>query len=192
MKTKKKKQPPMPSSQGEEPTAYQIATLAAALVRPQDDLANTGSMQRVTSLAVSLWNASEEALQRWKESKARQAQIRDYEAKVPDVPEWRDIPKKERKPITYQRGLEVLFHHNRNQDRDGLMLDYLKHLASSESEGDTIARANWRRMKKDGFEPGEFGRIATFFPQWLTVRRSLINAANAKQRKKTQKKPLAG
>ncbi len=93
MKTEEKSQPPEPSSQGDEPTAYQIATLAASLVRPQDDLANRGSMQRVTSLAISLWDASEEALQRWKESKARQAQIRDYEAKVPDVPEWRDIPK---------------------------------------------------------------------------------------------------
>jgi hypothetical protein len=185
MKTEKKSQAPEPPSQEAEPTAYQIATLAAALVRPQDDLANTGSMQRVTSLAVSLWNASEEALQRWKESKARQAQIRDYEAKVPDVPEWRDIAKKERKPITYQRGLEVLFHHHRNQDRDGMMLDFLKHLASSESEGDDIARANWQRMKEHGFDPGEFGRIATSLPHWLSVRRSLSNSENAKQRKKT-------
>lgn len=192
MKTKEKNQPPAPSSQGDEPTAYQIAKLAAALVRPQDDLANTGSMQRVTSLAVSLWNASEEALQRWKESKARQAQIRAYEAKVPEVPEWRDIPHRKRKPITYQRGLEVLFQHYRNQDRDGLMLDFLKYLASSESEGDAIGRANWQRMKENGFEPGEFGRIAISLPHWLTVRRSMINTENAKQGKQMRKKPLAG
>lgn len=185
MKKKEETPPLVPSSQGEDPTAYQIATLAAALVRPQDDLANRGSMQRVTSLAVSLWDASEEALQRWKESKARQAQIREYEAKVPEVPEWRDIPKKERQPITYQRGLEVLFQHNRNQDRDGLMLDFLKHLASSESEGDDIARANWQRMKEHGFEPREFGGIAASLPHWLTIRRSLINTENAKRRNKT-------
>lgn len=75
MKPKQKNEMPSTLSLPQEPNAYQIATLAAALIRPQDDLANSLSMKRVTSLAVSLWNASENAVQQWKESKERQSKI---------------------------------------------------------------------------------------------------------------------
>jgi hypothetical protein len=190
MKPKQKNEMPSTLSSSQEPNAYQIATLAAALMRPQDDLANSHSMKRVTSLAVSLWNASENAVQQWKESKERQSKIRDYEAKVPPVPEWRDKAKEDRQPITYQRGLEVLFQHHRKESRDGMMLDFLKHLARSMSNGETTARDNWRRIKKEGFKPGEFSNIAERLPDWLDVKRSLANRENAKQAKRRSKKSL--
>lgn len=182
--------PPAPSLT-QEPNTYQIATLAAAFIRPQDDMADSRSMKRVTSLAVSLWNASEDAVQQWNESKERQSHIKDYQAKVPQVPEWRDISKDERQPISYERGLEVLFQSYRKDARDGMMLDFLNYLASSEPKGESIARRNWLRMKK-GFQPGEFGNLATLLPLWLKVRRSLANSVNAKQRKTSRKKPLVG
>jgi|GEM_PF-3535030 len=175
----------------QEPNTYQIATLAAAFIRPQDDMADSRSMKRVTSLAISLWNASEDAVHQWNESKERQSHIKDYQAKVPQVPEWRDIAKEKRKPISYERGLEVLFKSHGRGKRDSLMLDFLNYLASSEPKAGSIARDNWRRMKK-GFQPGEFGSLAALLPQWLNVRRSLTNSVNAKQRKTSRKKPLEG
>jgi hypothetical protein len=192
MKPKQKNEMPSTLSLSQEPNAYQIATLAAALMRPQDDLANSHSMKRVTSLAVSLWNASENAVQQWKESKERQSKIRDYEAKIPRVPEWLDKAKEDRQPIKYQRGLEVLFQRFRKLSRDGMMLDFLKHLARSMSNGEKTARDNWRRMKKEGFNPGEFNNIAERLPDWLHVRRSLVNTENAKQTKRRSKKSLEG
>ncbi len=167
-----------------EPTAFQIAQLAVSMLRQNDDISDGRTMKRAASLAVSLWDASNEALQNWRESKVRQGEIQEYQAKVPDVPEWRDIPKDERSPLKYSRGLDVLFPRFRKGQRDGMMLDFLKHLSASSHEGDLIARETWKRLKKEGFGSSDFDKYAVLLPHWLNVRRSVVNTENARSRKK--------
>ncbi len=170
--------PPLP-----EPSPYEIAKLAAALIRPEEKL-DSSTMRRAASLAVSLWNASEVALQQRKESKEGLALIALHQSKVPTMPEWEKVEKKDRKPATYDRGLEVLFPHHRADHRDSMMLDFLKYMARSAADGESLGRDNWKRIKQEGFHPGEFNRLAFYVPEWLRVRHSLVNTENAKLRKK--------
>lgn len=167
-----------------EPTTFQIAQLAVSLVRQEDDMSDGRAMKRAASLAVSLWNASNEALQNWRKIKVLQGQIQEHQAKVPDAPEWRDIPKEDRPVLEYNRGLEILFPRFRKDQRYGMMLDFLKHLSASAPEGDEIARETWKGLKKDGFGSVDFDKYAALLPHWLSVRRSLVNAENARSRKK--------
>ena len=170
------------STKGREPSAYQIATLAASLIRPQDNL-DSRLIKRVTSLAAELWRASESVAQNIHESEERKILMAGYQAKVPQVPEWQDCDTEDQKPIGYDRGLEVLFPRHRKMQRDAIMLGYLMRWAESEKKSNATARNHWRRLKTEGFSPGEFSRLAAFLPAWLAQRSSTANAENAKQRK---------
>lgn len=172
------------TSGANEPTAFQIAQLAVSMLRQDDDMSDGRTMKRAASLAVSLWDASNEALQNWRESKAQQGKIQEYQAKVPDVPEWLGIPKESRSVLEYNRGLAVLFPRSRKDQRDGMMLDFLKHLCASVHEGNKLAREIWMRLKTEGLGSSDFDKYAAMLPHWLSVRRSVVNTENAKSRNK--------
>lgn len=167
-----------------EPTTFQIAQLAVSMVHQEDDMSDGRAMKRAASLAVSLWDASNEALQNWRKSKVLQGQIQEYQAKVPDVPEWRNLKRNKRPVLKYNRGLEVLFPRFRKGQRDGMMLDFLKHLCASVHEGNKLARETWMRLKTEGLGSSDFDKYAAMLPHWLSVRRSVVNTENAKRRKK--------
>lgn len=167
-----------------EPTTFEIAQLAVSMLRQDHDTSDGHAMKRAASLAVSLWEASNEALQNWRESKVLLGQIQEHQAKVPVVPEWRDLPKEDCSVLTYARGLEVLFPRSRKDQRDGMMLDFLKHVFQPAPDGIKLARDTWGNLKKEGFRSVDFDKYAVLLPQWLKVRRSVQNAENARRRKK--------
>jgi hypothetical protein len=173
----------------EMPTATELATLAIPLIKgnKQDPNAYIGAVIS----ARWLWDEAHRQLPKLRDTLYRRHAIAELSAELPSiVHKWPKNETGDNRIISYKEGITALFKPDVKSRRDGLMLELLTHMARDTPPEKKIGRANWRRLKAEGFSSSEFLGISYSLAEWRKQRKSQACSVNSKKRTVKKKKKI--
>lgn len=170
----------------ELPTTIELATLAIPLIvgDKQDPKAYVGAVIG----ARWLWDEAHRQLPQLRDTLYRRHAIAELSAQLPHlVHAWPTNEERQNLIVPYAEGIASMFPNDRKDRRDSLMLELLEYVAKDTALGAKIGRANWKRLKSEGFASHEFYALSLSLASWRHQRKSTASRQNAKKR--TVKKP---